>query len=664
MRRRMGSVTVYLSLTGILLFALFGTLIETARYTVCENHAARTLRTSSEGLLTEYSRPLYDQYGLFFLESSGTPYEQVIGRYAGDTMEAAQKGDMDFLEGSVSGIEVKGRVYSGDNGAAALQKEINQYMGRIITKEQLSRFLKDAEELGQIENAAGEIEETVKRQEEVAKLDVRLLELMRLVDGISVTDGKITCEKEFIKMFITKEKKGQNFSVTEGVVWEKMKPHMDERTRTWDIKDKTGFLARVGRVRELTEKAVEQGRELSKEYERIGKASDDEHDQMLAALITALPVLNRNRQILAETEELLRTSAVGDCREKLKALWNDYDTSSIAFDYTGVTESGGADNPKDSLSDIWNKGILNLVCPSTDKLSSKSITAPDSYAKLYKEQEKETEYSNRVSDFFSDNSISLTGILGDMKSYGMDEFCLDQYIVRHFGSYEKEIEDWKQSLEYGWEYVVAGNASDQENLKAVLNRILLIRTVVNFLALQRDSARKKEAYAAAAAIVGFTGLAPLITLTQTLILLTWSLSEGLVDVAALLQKKHVPMIKKPADLVTSLVQVFQLGHDAIQKRAASFAKERKNSFGYQQYLFLFLALTKQSTRRYRVMDLIQNNMKKNGYAGFQFGNCIYQINVQGEFVYPTRFFRLAPLEAILGRSIQNYRIVSEVQVSY
>lgn len=114
MRRLTGSITVFLSLVFLLVFALFGTLLETARYTVCKNHAARTLRTGAEGLLSEYNRPLYEHYGLFFIEKGGTPYEQVIGRYAGDTISAADKGEMDFLDGGIDDIQVKNKVYLGD----------------------------------------------------------------------------------------------------------------------------------------------------------------------------------------------------------------------------------------------------------------------------------------------------------------------------------------------------------------------------------------------------------------------------------------------------------------------------------------------------------------------------------------------------------------------
>lgn len=666
MGRTGGSVTVFLSLCGLLIFALFGTLLETARYTVCKNHAARTLRTSAEALLTEYSRPLYEHYGLFFLESNGTSYEKVIGKYAGDTLSAAGKGDMDFLEGGLEGIQVTDKVYPGDNGGRALQKEINSYMGRVVTKEQMKKFLSQSKELTKVEESAKEIEETVQQEEKAAEMDTELLELMKLVDGISISDGEVTCEQEFVKMFAIGEKKGQNFGVTEGTVWKKMKPHIDDCTKHWDIKNKTSFLSRIRRVLELTKKAISIAEKLKKGFGTMSKKQNGEHDRMFVNLIENLPTLETNQTILMQTEEKLRTHSVKECKEELIELWRDYDTVSIAFDYTGVDETGGGDNPKDSLGETWEKGILNLVCEKPSKLSAKSIKAPDSYAGYYREEEKNSDdYGERVSDFADEDEVSLSGILGDLKGYGIDEFCLDQYIEHQFGSYGKKMKgDWKQSLDYGWEYVVAGKASDQDNLKAVLNRILLIRTVINFIALQRDSVRRKEAYAAAAAVVGFTGLAPLITLTQTLILLTWSFSESLVDVVAILRNRHVPVIKNPKEIVTDFTEIAQMGHDALARRAMRRKKERKNSFGYEQYLLLFLALTKQSTRRYRVMDLIQTGMKKNGYDDFQLGNCAYEIEVRGDFSFPSRFFRMAPLEAVLGRDIQNCRITSEVRVGY
>ena len=233
MRRLTGSITVFLSLVFLLVFALFGTLLETARYTVCKNHAARTLRTGAEGLLSEYNRPLYEHYGLFFIEKGGTPYEQVIGRYAGDTISAADKGEMDFLDGGIDDIQVKNKVYLGDNHAEPLQKQIRSYMGRVVTKEQLQKVLHSSNDLKKVEKSAKNIETTVENQKKAAECYTDLLELMRLVDGITVTGGTIICEQEFVKMFVTGECKGQNFGVTEGAVWKQMKKNLDHSTKDY-----------------------------------------------------------------------------------------------------------------------------------------------------------------------------------------------------------------------------------------------------------------------------------------------------------------------------------------------------------------------------------------------------------------------------------------------
>ena len=101
---------------------------------------------------------------MFFIEKGGTPYEQVIGRYAGDTISAADKGEMDFLDGGIDDIQVKNKVYLGDNHAEALQKQIRSYMGRVVTKEQLQKVLHSSNDLKKVEKSAKNIETTVENQ--------------------------------------------------------------------------------------------------------------------------------------------------------------------------------------------------------------------------------------------------------------------------------------------------------------------------------------------------------------------------------------------------------------------------------------------------------------------------------------------------------------------
>lgn len=669
MNRRSGSITVYLSFIGILIFALLGTLIETARYRVCKNHVARTTGMAAEGLLTEYSRPLYDHYGLFFIESGGEPYEQVMANYIGDTMEAAgQKKDKtlrykDFLAGHLTDIQLTHRTYVGDDQASALQREITEYMSKEVTKEAMEQWLHNTSKLDTIEKEAKKIEETVDKEKQAAELDEELLELMKLVDGISVSKGKISCRDTFIKCFAVKGKKGQNFGITEALVWKKMKEHIDERTMTWDFSEKGSFLKKLQKVKEKINEGIKVGTRLEKKCKEIGITSN-RHDNMIRKIVVALPSLEKNREIIEKTQEMLQENSVKDCKKDLEALWRDYDTTSIVFDYNGVQEEGGGENPKDSLADGWEKGILNLVCKNTEKLSKKSISNPDGYSLYYGESQESQEYEKRFKDFQKEDKVKLSGVLGDMGTYALNEFCLDRYIQKKFGNYTGKDMKWKQALDYGWEYVIAGNGSDIENLKSICYRIFTIRSVINFMALYKDAGKRGQAEAAAIAVVGFTGLQPLITFVKTIILLTWSMVESLVDIAGLFLNRHVPVLKTSADITTTFAQIFLINGDAIINRAEHLKKEGKGSYGYKDYILLFLASTKKTTRLYRIMDLIENTMRKNGYDGFQLGMCVHDIRVRTRMNFQAKFFHFSILEKLLGRNLQNYVITEEITAGY
>ena len=192
----------------------------------------------------------------------------------------------------------------------------------------------------------------------------------------------------------------------------------------------------------------------------------------------------------------------------------------------------------------------------------------------------------------------------------------------------------------------------------------MIRTPVNFAAIYKDAAKKQQAYAAAAAVVGFTGMEPLIRFTQTMILVVWSIVEALVDVAGILQGRDVPLLKKSAQILTSFPQIFQLTGKAITKRAGRFAAAGKKSFGYKDYLLLFLGMKERKKKLYRVMDLIQWDMNKNGYEGFRLDRCVFSIKVSASIVFPARFFHMPVIGAMLGRDIRDYSYACEIEKGY
>lgn len=679
MNNREGSITVFLTLTGLLIFALMGTLVETARFGVCANHAARTLRTSAEGLLTEYSRPLQKQYGLFFMEQRGTPYETVISRYAADTMEASG-GKMDMLQGVFNEISVQERYCAGDDGAAAVGKEITAYMKNGIARDALDKFQKKRDQVQKGETVAADIDETAQKQEELAGLDDLLLDLIKLVDGIVVNNGNIRCENDFMKCFSRREDpQGKDYGIQEAVVWKKIKDKLDTTPASWNTMSVPVFRERIRRVIRVTRQAVEKGEMLKRRYQKIRDGSSKSHDAMIENVVKKLPVIQSNLRVFEETEKILDNQEKKPQKiAKLEDLWRDYDPAGIVFDYTGVSESGGASNPFDALAGSWQDGIFSLVLGEEEKknLSDRNMEDADHYAKMYsseidaKDQKKTEDYGDRMKTFTTDQGSHFSEVLKDTGVTAADTFCLLEYTVKKFSNYcekqKDEVGEWKHSLSYEWEYLATGKKSDKKNLEAVLNRILLLRIPVNFAAIGMDQGKKTEAYAAAAAVVGFTGMEPLIRLTQTIILITWAVVESLVDVAALLQGKKIAVVKRSQDICTTFAEVFRIHGSAITARASRVPDQKNNALaaGYSDYLKIFLAVTGDRTCRYRLMDIMQWDMRKNGYSGFVLGNCVYALRVRGVAHFPSRLFRMVPVENLLGRKFQSFQSCSEMEISY
>ncbi len=660
-------ITVMMSLVGVLIIAMVGTCVETARYTACSGQGCEVLRVGTDALLTEYSKPLYDNYGLFFIEDNGEPFERVIARYVGAGMKNTP-GFTDFLKGELCSLSINEKIHVGDNEAEPLADEIKEYMKRFATADGLRSLLGKVSKLSDAEDTATAIEQTVDEEREDTKLDKRILRLMLLVDGVRISrSGSVTCDKYFVKKYaVVDNYTGADFGITEAKVWNSVKRQINKNPVEFnDIGPK--FLSGIKAVREKTEKAIEEGERLKRDY------ATAKHSDMAARIIAGLPSLAGNLRVLKETEKLLSNvnTSVKETKLKLKELWKDYDTDSLSFDYSGVSAAKGDDaDPLNSLGSAIGDGILSLVCKNPEKLSEKGIKKPDKYAEYYKSQPvKKDDYTNRVKSLTQDREVSLSGTLGDVVEYGLDEFMLDSYITKMFPSYieknEKKDKDgnkWKRSLNYGWEYVVAGNGSDKSNLESVISRILALRSITNFTAILADPIKRAEAFAAATAVVGFTGLVFLIHFTQTLFIAAWAFAESLCDIAALLQKRDVPLIKTSAQIKTSFPEMFLLTNGAICSRAMRYTPESAMSFGYKEYIIMFLMMT--PGKLYRIMDLIENDMKKNGYDGFSIGKCVFKIDVEAGFRFPAKFFHLPGISRILNRDLSGYEYNCRISAGY
>ena len=180
------------------------------------------------------------------------------------------------------------------------------------------------------------------------------------------------------------------------------------------------------------------------------------------------------------------------------------------------------------------------------------------------------------------------------------------------------------------EYLLAGKKSDRENLKDAVNQVLTLRGAMNLLFLLNSPDKKAEADALAAAVS--VGIVPAQMALSFFILTLWAFGEAVLDVKTLLAGGKIPFWKTEGTWKTCLSGLLD----------QSFLKETGESSGdgrtYTEYLSCLIFLMDRKTRNFRMMDLIQWNIRTE-QADFSAANCAYQIEIEAEVLQKHMFFQ-------------------------
>lgn len=659
-------ITVFLSLTLLVIMALLGTMVEVTRGKVCQVHGRRTLKSAVDSLMTEYSRPLYKEYHLFFLEDVGKSFEQSIAEYAADTLNppyTLASGDwfstkLDLYDGVLNDVQITEKKYVGESGGELLKRQISDYMKRSLASDAIENFMGDAKSVEGLESSAKEMGEKAREEKEAAELDFKMLELMRLIDGVEYSEGMISGQEYFVKMFYRGKKRAEDFGITEDVVWDAIKGNMvdvDEMLEkiSTDSTVKDEFLKQVEGAAGKAEDALGIVKELGDSVGKMNLGRD------------VRTFLSTNQRVFKKSMTLLKGPLTEEDIVELKELWKSYDTSGVVFDYTGIGEEGGAENPLDCFGNAISDGLSRLVMEDYENISEKKVVHADHYQKLYAGSEVESkDYAEDVQDFSEKEEVNFQGAVKDIANVSVSDFMLFEYIKKFFSSVVHPVGEMEKRLDYEWEYIVCGKNSDKKNLEQVINRMVLMRSVINTAVIAASSAKRETAYAAALAIVGFTGLEPLIRFTQTMLIVLWGMSESLVDVAAILQEKRVPLIKTEKDMTVEFSDLYCISHEYIMDKVKKLPDAGKNEFGYEQYLMLFMLGNGSTSVCCRMMDLMEWNIKDNYFKGFNLGTCVGSFCVSGVFSFSTKFFRVPYIQDVLDRKLERFGAEVSVDAGY
>ena len=416
-----------------------------------------------------------------------------------------------------------------------------------------------------------------------------------------------------------------------------------------------------------------------------------------------LSVLNMSKSMIQIAEADLSNKQYQSSREffqKAQDIMESYQINGLTLDYsTLMLDKSNQESPLKAVSKLLQCGVTGLVLDpdniSDAKLSSDEAL-PSEVAAL---QDDDTNFLSELSSFFEKANIggknsglgSLFGDFGDgtkiASAFGTsankaaERYLYQEYLKEHFGSYQAEkaneiaiaknisndkAADKEQKpsvLAYEQEYLLAGKASDQENLASIISRIVLIRTIFDFVSILGDKAIREEAKLVAISLVGFTGLPILISVTQILILLGWAFAEALLDTSALMMGKEVPIIKKTISM--EFPELFLINREYMQKKSAKMADTKELSFTYQDYIRVFLLMKKQKDLAYRSMDLMQENIRlRYGEETFQIKNCLFGYDAKADFIIENKFTGFSFVQKQLNGSTGNFHFSTRASYSY
>ncbi|MDE6851670.1 MAG: hypothetical protein K2J67_04165, partial [Lachnospiraceae bacterium] len=207
----------------------------------------------------------------------------------------------------------------------------------------------------------------------------------------------------------------------------------------------------------------------------------------------------------------------------------------------------------------------------------------------------------------------------------------------------------------------SGSKQERDNLQGIINRLLIIRTTMNYAYVHSNAALQAESLATATKIAGALGLPVLVTAIQQTILLILSVEESCVDITALLNGKAVPVIKNASNFKMTYPEICSVNKTVFQAKASKYQDSgqtwKSGVLDYQQYLWLLLMMVPEKSLRLRIYDLIQDDLQVRCNATFSLEQCISGIQYQIQFLMPFLWSGFVPggqKTGMIGRNISAY----------
>ncbi len=356
------------------------------------------------------------------------------------------------------------------------------------------------------------------------------------------------------------------------------------------------------------------------EKDRIGLSLADEIMRNLQEITEYETESGRLQEQRKEIEEELN-ELIDQAQENMPSETQTVETEN-GLEEIEVKPQITRDNPADIVNATRGFSVLKLVVKDMDKLSRQKIT-PSNYV------------TGRT---LHTGTGKQEGV--DYPQGLIDNILFHEYILDKCSRYTDVLD--KSLLKYQTEYIIGGKDNDEENLKSIVYRLLLIREAANAIYLLSDSAKMAE-IETVSSILSLVCMVPEIEpLVRYSILFAWAYVESVQDVRNLLDKKRVPLMKNESTWNTKLFHMTE-----YQKYLADGDSEGEG-MSYEDYLRVFLCMTDETKVTMRLADVMEMDIRRTaGNENFRLDGCIesfefiayinsgygYDFNIQRNYSY-------------------------------
>ena len=665
------SITVFLSLSFVLIAALILTITESARTIAQKYYMQTALNSAMESLFSEFHRPLWENYRIYALEFRDDDLLK-------EELQSFIKPYSDARNLFPAKIEKDGFSFTGRgllSESHYFEEEILEYMPALLAKdcieflgekkngtdipsilEEASKKEKEADSIQRLqekyalnhydveylEDCINNIDRFCKKTETLKHYALYSLQthdaslffsysssLKATLNSLKNTVNSYDARADLLKSKV--EALWNDFSAEKENLEEDGIAAIETQLKSYD-----NYLDDGGRVRQKIDGFPAQCENLDSAIEGI-----EENVRRFQEYIEEERERRRKRK--KEEEDYDEDNGL---QAEIDNFYNDTISTWQALTMPVYGEAVTQINKKnkrilESIHDIGKKKLLELLlpsgkeCPSTEESFSSALFSTESAA----------------------NPIQV-GLLGE-------------YSLRFFHSYHKEesahTTPYSNAKGLEVEYLLHGKKSDYENLSAQVTSLLAFRESMNFIHIMSDPEKLEAVEEFVTSFLAITANPVVIAVFSAFVIGIWAFAQSLLDVKELLNDERVPLMHSLESWSLSLNHLL----DFLSYLSGEEIPRENIGLSYEDYLRISL-FTKGLLSQAKINDSMLYCMEKDIQTSirdkepsFRMDKCLYYLSTDAEIFSRHSLYHKGFLEMIgINTGEERYQTVLHSDYKY